>query len=534
MNDAPDRSDLIQYVENPDQRFLMHYGEGFLFEKMPKGTRVIYPPKPLPPIRDVRGEVERAVENPLEADPLSAQLQPGMKVTIAFDDLSLTLPPMRQPDFRRTAMELLLEKLTDAGIDDIHMIAALGLHRRMTPKEIKEQVGPKIFNQFHPTGRLYNHDAEDIDNMVLLGRTEHGEHVEIHRRAVESDLLIYVNLNLSSMDGGHKSVNTGLTSYRSLYHHHNPGVLSETRSLMDPTRSAMHDSLNRMGKIVNENLNVFHIESTFNSATFPHMFPFLQKREDEWTFLDKANFHFNKSASAILPNSAMRAIFQSMRAPYGLTSVQAGRTDPVHARTLENVFKQQAVPVEGQCDILIAGTPYIGPYNVNSIMNPLLAHCLMLGYMFNLYRGKPLVREGGVLIMAHPMDYIFHEKHHPSYIELFDEVFPETTDMETLYDQIEPKFAQNPKYIRMYREEYAYHGAHALYMWYWGAHGLNHLGKTIVLKPRNARSVEAAERMGYDTAQTMEEAIEKASSVVGGDPKITNFHWPPLFVCDVS
>ena len=42
------------------------------------------------------------------------------------------------------------------------------------------------------------------------------------------------------------------------------------------------------------------------------------------------------------------------------------------------------------------GLPYICPYNVNSIMNPILVACLGLGYFFNLYRGKPLVREGGV------------------------------------------------------------------------------------------------------------------------------------------
>ena len=58
--------------------------------------------------------------------------------------------------------------------------------------------------------------------------------------------------------------------------------------------------------------------------------------------------------------------------------------------------------MEGQTDILTMGLPYISPYNVNSILNPILVACLGLGYFFNLYRGKPLVREGGVVIMTHP------------------------------------------------------------------------------------------------------------------------------------
>jgi hypothetical protein len=534
MNGIPDRSHLVQYVEDDRKRYLLHYGEGFLFERFPKGTRVIYPPPPLPGLRDFRSALAQAVEHPLECDPLSAQLRPGMKVTILFDDISLTLPPLPPPDVRQIVIEFLLEKLGAAGVEDIHLIGAIGLHRRMTPAEIKRMVGAKVWNAYAPSGRLYNHDSEDHENLTLLGVTEEGEHVELSRRAVESDLVIYVNLNLTSMDGGHKSLNTGISSYRSVYHHHNPSTLAHTRSLMDPRRSHLHASLQRMGKVVNEHMNVFHIETTFNSATFPALFPFLEKNETDWSAFDRINFHANRISAATLPWGLIHSIFQGMKSQYRVTSVQAGRTDAVHAETLRHIYEQQLVPVEGQCDILIAGTPYLGPYNVNSIMNPLLVHCLMLGYMFNMYRGKPLVRQGGVLIIAHPLEYRFHEEHHPSYIELFERILPETRDMQVIYERYEPELARNPKFLKMYREGYAYHGVHAPYMWYWGAHALEHLGKVIVLKPENARAVEAARRMGYDTASTMEEAIEKAQSVVGTNASITNFHWPPIFVCDVQ
>ena len=100
----------------------------------------------------------------------------------------------------------------------------------------------------------------------------------------------------------------------------------------------------------------------------------------------------------------------------------------MHEVTTENVYEQHLVPVEGQTDILTMGLPYICPYNVNSIMNPILVMCLGLGYFFNLYRGKPLVREGGVLIMSHPTPWEFHPVHHPSYIDFFEQVLAETTD----------------------------------------------------------------------------------------------------------
>ncbi len=138
-----------------------------------------------------------------------------------------------------------------------------------------------------------------------------------------------------------------------------------------------------------------------------------------------------------MPATARRNVFHSWKAPYALTSVQAGEVEAVHELTTErNVHAQQLVPVEGQTDVLTMGLPYICPYNVNSVMNPILVMCLGLGYFFNLYRGKPLVREGGVLIMTHPTPWEFHPVHHPSYIDFFEQVLAETTDPVEIESQV--------------------------------------------------------------------------------------------------
>src|SRR5262249_41629786 len=90
-------------------------------------------------------------------------------------------------------------------------------------------------------------------------------------------------------------------------------------------------------------------------------------------------------------------------APYGMTGVWAGETETVHRQALARVFQQYAVPVKGQSDILIVGVPYICPYNVNSIMNPVLVQCTGLGYLFNMFRNQPLVKPGGTMIICHPL-----------------------------------------------------------------------------------------------------------------------------------
>ncbi len=127
--------------------------------------------------------------------------------------------------------------LDAAGIDDVHLICAICLHRRMRPRELKRILGRKIFNRFSPD-QLYNHDAEDMDNLVMLGKTDHGEEIELNKRAAESDLILYVNINLSTMDGGAKSVAIGLGTYRSVRHNHGYKHMGHESSYITPHGAA--------------------------------------------------------------------------------------------------------------------------------------------------------------------------------------------------------------------------------------------------------------------------------------------------------
>lgn len=529
------RPGFVLDVDKSTPPILFHHGESFRLEKLPAGrSRVLYPAEPLEPLEDVDAAIRHALDNPIgDSPPLRALLRPGMKLTIAFDDISLPLPPMRRPDVRQRVIEAVLDLAAEAGVDDVHLIAALALHRRMTEAELRHAVGDRVYDAFAPHGQLYNHDAEDPDNLEFLGTTAHGEEVEINKRAATSDLIVYVNINLVSMDGGWKSTATGLASYRSLRHHHNVRTMQHSRSFMDRHRSELHSSNWRMGEVLRSSgVKVFQIETTLNNDTFGTSGPLsvLQKREWEWTARDRATFVAMKAGLDRLPIKARRKIFNSWQAPYGVTSVQAGEVEAVHEVTTENTFAQQLVPIEGQTDILTMGLPYICPYNVNSVMNPILVMCLGLGYFFNMYRGRPLVREGGVVIMSHPTTWEFHPVHHPSYIDFFEQCLAETTDPVELEARYEKQFAEDEWYRHLYRTSYAYHGVHPFYMWYWGSHGLQHVGKVIIVggDPRAVR------RLGFSPASTLQDALEMASDVVGRDATITHLHNPPLVMADVT
>jgi hypothetical protein len=452
-----------------------------------------------------------------------------MKLTVAFDDLSLPLPPMAAPDVRQLVLEEVVEMAAEAGVEDLHLIAANSLHRRMTADEIRHIVGDRIFTTFWPD-RLYNHDGEDPEGNVYIGSTGQGEEVTLNRRAAESDLVIYVNLTLVPMDGGHKSLATGLGSYRSVRPHHNVKTLLGSRSYMNPPDSALHHSCVRQGQLIEDTVRCFHIETTVNNHSFPAVANFMQKRETDWTPSDQATFLGIKQLTDLAPPAVKRSIFHSMRAPYGLTGVNAGQVDAVHDKTLDAVRRQMLVPVQGQTDVVTMGIPYLGPYNVNSILNPVLVVCLGLGYLFNLYRNKPVVREGGVLIMAHPCRYEFDSVQHPSYIDFYDEVLADTTDPREIERRYEQRFAEDPWYRQLYRRSYAYHGVHPFYAWYWAAHALQHLGDVIVVGGER----EAVHRLGFKCASTLEDAFEMAEQTVGRWPSVTHLRTPPLLLADVT
>jgi hypothetical protein len=525
------RPGFILDVDRSTPPTLFWHGEGYRLEKLPAGSRVIYPPEPLAALKDPDGAVRHALLNPIgDSKPLPELLFAGMKLTICFDDISLPLPPMRRPDIRQRVIEAVLDLAAEAGVDDVVLVAALALHRRMTDDELRHALGNRVFDAFNPHGRLTQHDAEDPDGLLHIGLTEAGEDVEINKRAATSDLIVYVNINLVAMDGGWKSTATGLASYKSLRHHHNVKTMQHSKSFMDQHRSELHSSNWRMGKVLRDSgIKIFQIETTLNSDTFPSQFGFLQKREWEWTARDRAGFLASSKALDRTPDRMKLSIFHSIQAPHQMTSVQAGEVEAVHALTTEHVYRQQLVEVQGQTDILTMGLPYISPYNVNSIMNPILVACLGLGYFFNLYKGKPLVREGGVVIMSHPTPWAFNPVHHPSYIDFFEQVLAETTDPIEIESKYEERFATDPWFIHLYRTSYAYHGVHPFYMWYWCAHALQHLGGVIIVggDPRSVR------RLGFKPASTLRDALEMASDVVGRDPSITHLHNPPLLMADV-
>ncbi|MEY3214656.1 MAG: hypothetical protein RIT28_5137 [Pseudomonadota bacterium] len=505
-------------------------GDQLVEVDLPIGTRVIYPKPPLKPLNDVDAAIRYALSHPLNSEPLYALLRPGMKVTIAIDDLSMPLPPMKAPDIRGRVVEAVLELLDQYAVTDIELIIATAFHRPMTKDEIKHTVGPKTFKRFWPN-RLYNHDAERPGGMTYLGKTEDGIDVEINARAAESDLIIYSNLTFVPMNGGHKSLGTGLVGYKTLRHHHNPATIRASETYMDPKVSDLSAKLERVGKLINSKVKVFTIETTVNNRMFDTPLEFLSKNEDELTPTEERGLKALVKALQILPQPARQAIFERVPAPYGVIGVWAGETEAVHKETLKKCYEQLLVPVEGQSDIVIFPIPYISPYNVGAFLNPLLVSVMAQGYLFNLSKGAPLVKKGGTVIITHPCSDKFDREQHAPYVEFFHKILTQTKDAMELHKRFERDFSRNPGYIQMYRTGKGYHPAHPFYMWYWGENGRQHIGRVIVV---GADNEYVPKILGYETAPTMNEALRMARETAPPSPSITLFRIAPMVMTEVT
>ncbi|MCI0454220.1 MAG: lactate racemase domain-containing protein [Candidatus Dadabacteria bacterium] len=466
------------------------YGDEFIPATLPDRTHVIEAPSPISPLENPEQAIRDALYSPIAHDPISKLVGPNSRVTIAFDDPVIPQVPMKKPDFREMAIIVLLGELEKAGVkrSNIKLICANALHRKFTNGELSTILGSKLTLAFGPS-HLYCHDAEDRENLVTAGETERGFEVEVNKAVMESDQVFYINITSLPFHGGWKSIAVGLSSYRSIRQHHRPFRGASGKSVMDARRSSFQKLIWEMGAVVEKELarygrRIFTIESVLNTQE-----------------------------------------------PQELIAVFAGNIPDVHEKILDVLYKQQVVHLPRQTDVAIYGIPNQSYYANLSKINPILVRNQSLSYAFGLYHNKPLIREGGIAIFVNPCFAEFNEMNHPSYVEFFNRILPDTQDPYDIWDFYAEDFAHRPEYVHKYRYAYGFHGVHPLILWGQGAFPLRHLSRVFLA---GAKDFEAAKRIGFEPFKTLDEAITEAESSLGRDCTITYHNSPPSFITSIE
>ena len=81
------RPGFVLEVDDRTPPLLVPDGDRFRLEKFPLGTRVIYPAESLTRVPGLGEAINAALDAPIHSEPLSALLEPAMRLTIAFDDI---------------------------------------------------------------------------------------------------------------------------------------------------------------------------------------------------------------------------------------------------------------------------------------------------------------------------------------------------------------------------------------------------------------------------------------------------------------
>lgn len=164
--------------------------------------------------------IKNTLQDPIGYPPLKESVNESTTVAIAVDDIS-----------RHTPAHLLIEPLIDllyeCGVkkENITIIFALGMHRKMTEEDAQKKLGLRIIKEIH----WENHELES--NLVNLGKSSQGTPIFINQNFYKADFKIAIGLIephlWAGYSGGAKCVCPGLVGTDTIAVHHKK-VMKET------------------------------------------------------------------------------------------------------------------------------------------------------------------------------------------------------------------------------------------------------------------------------------------------------------------
>lgn len=523
------RPGFVLEVDDRTPPLVVHSGASIQLERLPLGSKVVYPADSLSPVADLSEAISAALDAPLGSEPLRERLTAGMSLTIAFDDNTRPSPRMRRPDVRGKIIEAVLTRAAQAGVDDVVLLLARGLHRRLGDAELEHLLGERVHRSFSGSrdagGQLVQHDAEDTENLTVIGSTAAGE-VAVNSRAVASDLLVTVSVvdapgaSSSAGGGGAAGIATGLGS---------TATICQISSL--PGLRSGGAAAAEIAALVEKSVTVFAVEVVLDSDLYVPPLEFLGKREWEWTLKDRVSSVAFRRGQNVTSAKVRQRTLARAEGGFRATAVNAGAIAEVNAASRQQVLAQQVVEVTGQADVAIVGVPERTPYSVDSSVNPILAAWSGIGQTLQAHTGQPVVRQGGAAILYHPLRQEFSPLHHPSYVDFFADVLAagEAMAVDQLHSDFESKYATDPWYSHLYRTSYAFHGVHPFHRWYEIAEAAQHYSDIVWVGADRA----SVERLGFRAASTLADALEIVSHNVGRSPQITYLHTPAQLTADV-
>lgn len=224
------------------------YSKSHLEFHLPPGARgTVVESRPAEPLAHPQAAIAEALAHPIGTPPLREMARPGQRVCIVFTDITRASPD-------HLLVPALLRELEAAGVrdEDITLLCGVGMHRPSTPEEKATKLGPEAVARY----RVIDNEPRNPQALADLGITPGGVPVQVHRAAVEADLLIATGLvephQYAGYSGGRKTLAVGAAGEALIAHTHGPAFVDHSGTRLgriegNPFHDAVTEAARRAG-----------------------------------------------------------------------------------------------------------------------------------------------------------------------------------------------------------------------------------------------------------------------------------------------
>ena len=462
------------------------------------------PPEPTQ-IVDVAAAVRDALRYPLSGPPLDALATRGGRATIVVEPAAMPLPGAPQ-DARQTAIAVAIAELERYGVPDERqtLLVAGGLGRRFGQPDLERVLPPPQARGFH--GRVVVHDVEDEELVPVA------EGVRVNRALVETDLVLTVTAAESVVHGGPGALIAASDA-------HTVRAVAGADSLLEAGGSPAWSLALRIESALAERVSVAGVSLVLD---LPRLTGRYRGYPDDEAVVARIASSPLRAAFTLLPDSFRSDLLARQGRRMTATGAFAGRPSVAHAEALLRGVARRGVRLDEPVDALVVGVPWIGPHIPREPLNPITTAAVALGLALRLRRDAFPVREGGTLVVVHPLTRSFAHVTQAPYAAAFDVLRGLQSPDELL--RAELATAADERALTAYRAGRACHPLLPYADWAGCAPALGRLGRVVVAGSRDSL---AARTLGFVPTHGIGSALEMAHGVAEGRARLGILLAPP-------
>jgi nickel-dependent lactate racemase len=208
----------VRYVhwESEAMKIKLAYGREGLVIDLPDGLNVrIVEPTYVKGFADQTQAVHDALCQPIASKPLKDLVESSDRVGIVINDITRATP-------YQVILSPLLDQLSHVPESRITLFNATGTHRPNTDAELRGMLGDEIVSRYS----IAQNDCRDRDSHMLVGTTQAGNDIWIHKDYVDCDVKILTGFIephfFAGFSGGGKAVMPGLALLETVLRNHSP------------------------------------------------------------------------------------------------------------------------------------------------------------------------------------------------------------------------------------------------------------------------------------------------------------------------